>query len=195
MIRIALLDGSLHSSLSTPATQHAQAVAAAIHAFCPQAELLAFPVFTERLISSRTCLIEQLTLAMQSDATLLHCSLGFPTPDPETAQAFDLACQYFRFVIAASPARGNPVYPAHYQGVIKASGDARCTEGEYTYLGTSNVDFAASPHPVNGTGLGGASIGAGRITGLLARACLEQRADVEQLKKNANYRGAERRLI
>lgn len=192
MIRIALLDGSLTDSANTPATQHARAVAAAIHSFCPQAEILSFPVFKQQLVSSRECLVEQLQLALQSDASLLHCSLGFPTPDHLTQQAFALACQQFRLVVASAPARGTPIYPAQYQGVIKASGDARCAEGEYSYLGTAYVDFAASPHQVGG-GQGGASIAAGRITGLLAQACLEQRADLELLKQKAHYKGIERR--
>ncbi|WP_157832821.1 hypothetical protein [Thiolinea disciformis] len=190
MIRIVLLDGPLEPSLTTPAAQHARAVAAAIHVFCPQADILPFPVFSGSLSTNRQRVIEQLEVALLVDGTILHCSFGFPTPDAATEQVFALACQQFRFVVASAPARGKAVYPAGYKGVIKASGDARCAEGEYSWLGTEMVDFAASPWPVGG-GNGGASIAAGRVTGVLARACLEGNASREQLIARANYWGIE----
>lgn len=42
---------------------------------------------------------------------------------------------------ASSPARGGPVYPANYPGVIRVTGDARCAPGQWSWLGSRQADF------------------------------------------------------
>lgn len=202
MITIALLDGPLatrdFSEISiTPAEMHARAVMAAIKSVNQDVLVLSFPVFKDKLSTHRQIVVESLITAMRSDASILHCSFGFPDEDPATASAFNGAVKHFRCVVASSPSRGNSVYPASYPGVLKASGDARAIGRQFTWLNTSTVDFAASPRAPEGFEIAGASIGAARISGLVAGLIDNEGYGVdirERLAELANYKGPERKL-
>ena len=98
-------------------------------------------------------------------------------------------------LVAAAPARGGPVYPAGYPGVLRVCGDARCGPGEWSHLATAQADFGACPDGPDGRP-GGASLAAARFSALLAGALVtEQDADmaVSALIRRAAYHGPERR--
>jgi hypothetical protein len=101
------------------------------------------------------------------------------------------------------PARGAPVYPAAYPGVIRATGDARCAPHELSALrpwffgGCPRLEVAsrmANGHAEGGAG-GGASIGAAWITrAILQEPVVAASAAVAALTARAKYRGPESRM-
>lgn len=202
MIRIALLDGPIHQDFNVndpganPAQRHAEAVKAAVLSTNSDADVVSFPIFEESLRTRRDIVIKALYAAMESDAKVLHCSFGFAQPDRATQKAFFSAVSRFDCVVASSPARGLPVFPASYNGVVKASGDARLTGLMYSWLNTAQVDFAANPRPPIGFSEGGSSIGAARFSGILSAKLAEEDClhDVLLgLRSGASYHGNERK--
>ncbi|MNN94425.1 hypothetical protein D3C81_2130420 [compost metagenome] len=80
---------------------------------------------------------------------------------------------------------------------MRVTGDARCSEQQWSWLNSQQADFAAC---VRGTyaGQSGASLGCAALTGHIASFLGEHRdasnAQVLQwLRDNAHYRGPERR--
>jgi hypothetical protein len=96
-------------------------------------------------------------------------------------------------LVAASPARGEPVYPAAYPGVVRATGDARCAPGEHSWLASAHADFGAhgSAGAVRGASAGCAHVSA-RLAALLAEGASPARA-LGALRERAHYTGAEHR--
>ena len=198
LTRLAVLDGDPDAT-GTAAGAHAHAVSAAIRYHCPHIELRHFPVFSGALRCKKTTVLEQLQAAICSDAKGLHCSFGFSSSDFATETLFRSAVQNFTWIVASAPARGAPVFPAAYADIISASGDARCTADQHSYLNTDSVDFAACPLPPQtiDPALAGASIAAARISGMIAAIMSRGAASREQMLKQlitgAAYTGAERK--
>lgn len=204
MIKVALLDGPIRQGFNTnhssvnPAELHAQAVKAAILSTNPHVDIIAFPIFKHKLSTSREVVLEALYAAMASDAEVLHCSFGFAQADDATQKAFSDAVSRFDCVVASSPARGQPVFPASYPGVLKASGDARLRASEHSWLDSPQVDFAANPRPPEGFSAAGASIGAARVSGIIT-AKLATGTPLKEvlidLQTSASFRGNERKSV
>ena len=106
-------------------------------------------------------------------------------------------------LIASSPARGEAVYQAAYENVIRVSGDARCQSGEFSALFNRQADFSAHAWPLGKTPegvplIGGASYAAAEVTIAVAR-YLSEHDDVsgfdpvEYLRTLCRYSGRERR--
>ena len=101
-------------------------------------------------------------------------------------------------LVAAAPARGEPVFPAAYAGVVRATGDARCGPGELSFLSTRQADFGGHVR-TGATNVAGASVGCAHVT---ARAAAFLSAhpggSAAQLRAwlagQAIYRGPERRV-
>ncbi|MFR0692982.1 hypothetical protein ACLUTX_26560 [Enterobacterales bacterium AE_CKDN230030158-1A_HGKHYDSX7] len=99
-------------------------------------------------------------------------------------------------VCASSPARGEPVFPASYPGVIRVTGDARCAEGEWSWLDSPQADFGAA---VTVGGRSGASLGCAAFSGHLA-ALLVERPELSNvqlvglMRERAVFRGIERKV-
>lgn len=71
-------------------------------------------------------------------------------------------------VAAPSPLQGDPVYPSNYNGIIRATGDARCNQGQVSWLNSSQADFGGfSGKPYSGPA--GASIGCASVTSAVAK--------------------------
>jgi hypothetical protein len=95
-------------------------------------------------------------------------------------------------LVAAVPARGEVSFPARYPGVLRATGDARCAPGEFSYLGT-HADFGAH---VRAGAVVGASAGCARVAARLASLCADGQtpaAALLQLRKSVRYEGPESR--
>ena len=72
------------------------------------------------------------------------------------------------FLVAASPARGESVFPGSYHGVLRATGDARCNVDEFSWLNSSQADYGACvKSSINE--VTGASVGAAYMSGHIAR--------------------------
>lgn len=207
MMRVALIDGPLPADyprciafrpgnvacvVDSPAGQHAAAIAHAIGSLAPDARLISIPVFPA-LLSARTAdLVAALRRASESEADIVHCSLGFARYDAAVAQA--VAALSGRIVVASAPARGGPVWPAALETVIAVQGDARCTVDQWSNLGLPGADYGACPSLAISAEVAGASIAAAHLTGHIARKGVRSTTDARAfLDTQAAFVGRERR--
>lgn len=159
-----------------------------------QAELLLAQVFADSGVASAASVAAAIDWCVAEGGNLLHLSLGLRANRPVLADAIARAQQQGCLVIAATPARGGPVYPAAYPGVIRGTGDARCAPGEISQLAPDTFGGCAWFDSADGRGQG-ASIGAAAITHLLIGepAPLAAARAVAVLAERARYQGPERR--
>lgn len=171
---------------------HGSAVAAAILGQAPAADLIDAQIFHDRITASPAAVAAALRWAVGSGARLATLSLGLPADRPVLRAAVEEALSHGLLLIAASPARGGPVWPAAYPGVIAATGDARCCPGEVSILPAA---FGTCPRRPDGDPrAGGASLAVGHLAGLLAAAApLSYEAALAHLYGIARWQGPERR--
>jgi hypothetical protein len=156
-------------------------------------ELLLGQVFTAPGPTSGAAVAAAIGWAVERRAGLIHLSLGLAGDRAVLRVAVERAIDAGCIIVAAVPARGAPVYPAAYAGVIRATGDARCAPHELSHLGP--WFFGGCPQlEVADRARGGASIGAAWVThAILQQATLAVPAAVEALTARAKYFGPERR--
>ncbi|MDF0731767.1 S8 family serine peptidase [Pseudomonas entomophila] len=194
--RFWLEDGLLREGeVQADSLGHGSAVLAALRAEAGEAPLLMAQVFTGQASTSALQVAAALLWLVEQGATLINLSLGLHQDRPVLRDACAAAQAAGVLLCASSPARGGPVYPASYPGVLRITGDARCTAGQWSWLGTAQADFGA---PVGAAGQAGASLAcatlSGRIFALLrAQPGLKHAALLAWLKDNAAYHGPERR--
>jgi hypothetical protein len=180
----------------TDATGHGTRIAELLTRDRVQAELLLAQVFAGSGIASAASVAAAIDWCLAEGSNLLHLSLGLSADRSVLADAVTRALRHGCLVIASTPARGGPVYPAAYGGVIRGTGDARCAPGEISQLALDT--FGGCPWFDSASGRGqGASIGAATITHLLigeAPPISPERA-IELLAARARYRGPERRRL
>ncbi|MDT4855610.1 hypothetical protein FQZ97_899720 [compost metagenome] len=133
---------------------------------------------------------------VEQDVALVSMSLGLRNDRPVLREACALARTAGILLCASSPAQGEPVYPASYPGVIRITGDARCTPGQWSWLNSAQADFGA--HVTAANGVAGASVGCAALSGIMAgflqRHPGASRQDVLLwLRENAAFVGPERR--
>ncbi len=107
--------------------------------------------------------------ALSGEAQLLHLSLGLRADRVVLAESIAHAVRSGVLVVCAAPARGAPVFPAAYPGVLRATGDARCSRDEIAALDTRTADFGACVAAgLQGSAAArGASIGAAHVSRLI----------------------------
>lgn len=128
---------------------------------------------------------------------LINLSLGLR----RAAAALRLACERAAdagvVLVASSPARGAPVYPAAYPQCIAVCGDARCGPEEISDLAGSNADLGAHPFALDhDAGSGGASFACARVSARLALLLAQGTAPaaaLQTMRAQARYRAPERR--
>ena len=175
-------------------TGHGSRIAAFLTAGDDAVELKLAQVFLSERAASAAALAAAIDWAAAQHAELIHMSLGLEADRAVLAAAIAGAVAAGCIVVASTPARGAPVYPAGYANVIRATGDARCASGEVScldpWLFGGCPRFAAA-----GDASGGASVGAVHVT----RAIIggpkwgSAVAVAAALKANARYLGPERR--
>ena len=145
---------------------HGTMVADIIAASARRVQLLVGQVLNDRGRSTAAAIAAAIDWALRHRAQLLHCSLGLPSDRAVLRTAIGEAVAAGVLVIAATPARGLITYPASYPGVIRATGDARCDDGQISYLGTAGADFGACTlyRSRSGTATRGASVGAAYLS-------------------------------
>lgn len=162
--------------------------------------LATFPIWSAQVFDNRpTTTSLQVAAAIRwlvhADVDLINLSLGLRTDRPVLRAACDEASAAGIVLVASSPARGAPVYPAGYPGVIRVTGDARCEPGQWSWLNSSQADFGAHVDPT--TSFAGASMAcalmSGRIGAHLAH-CDERTAEaaMQFLREGAVFRGPQR---
>ena len=91
--------------------------------------------------------------AVAQGAQLINLSLGLREDHWALRHACAVAHTAGVLLVASSPARGGPVYPAAYPGVVAVTGDARCAEGQWSLL-DSSPGIACGPAALIGAGPG-----------------------------------------
>lgn len=180
---------------------HGSAVARVILRACPEAAIRHAQVFDARPVTSARRVAAAVDwLAGAGDVDLICLSLGLAANRPELAGAVAQARGAGVHLVAAHPARGPAPYPAAYDGVVAATGDARCGWDQLSALGPRLFGAWCNSPERGGQGMGGASLGTARVAGhvaamlLAAGRSLHHDALLARLSGCAVFRGRERRV-
>lgn len=176
---------------------HGSALAATVATTAPGVKLLMAQVFFQQWQTRPAQVAAAIDWLCASGARVINLSLGLRSDRPVLHQACDRALAAGVILVASSPARGEAVFPAAYNGVIRATGDARCDRDEISWLDSPQADVGGCVAAVCGS-VAGASVGAAYISAHIARylqgdsgAGLER--VIEHLRERADYTGPERR--
>ena len=145
---------------------HAGVVAQAVLASAPDARFAVAQVFFDRLVTTAAQAAAALDWLGEASAAVVNMSFGLAADRAVLREACARAAARGIILVASAPARGDPVFPAAYSGIIRVTGDARCAAGELSALDGPRADFGA---PVRVRAAAGASIGAAHVTGEIAR--------------------------
>lgn len=176
-------------------TGHGSRLLALLAAGQPALEFVLAQVFAGEGAASAAAVAAALDWSRGEGATLVQLSLGLAADRPVLAAAVARAVAAGCLVVAAAPARGGPVWPAAYPGVIAGTGDARCGPGELSRLGAAR--FGGCPrYPADAPAGQGASVGAAWVMrALVARGAPQPlAAALAALAAESRYDGPERRL-
>ncbi len=188
--------GHAGSEPQVDALGHGSAVCEAILSHAPSVRLSVAQVFDERGVTSPLQIAAALHWLGEQGVRVINLSLGVRQDRPILRDAVAELVEAGLIVCASSPARGEPVFPASYAGVIRVTGDARCGEGEWSWLDSPQADFGAA---VKVAGRSGASLGCAAFCGHLA-ALLVERPElsnvqlIELMRERAAFRGIERKV-
>jgi hypothetical protein len=177
-------------------TGHGTRIARLLTRDRPQVELVLAQVFASARPTSAAAVAAAVDWCLAERANLLHLSLGLAADRAALAAAIARAAAAGCLVVAATPARGAPVYPAAYAGVIRATGDARCGPDEVSRLAAATFGGCVRPRPDVAPGGRGASVGAAAVSrALLAWVApgSSYAVAVRALAARARYDGPERR--
>lgn len=147
---------------------HGSAVMAIIRHHAPSVNIINAQV----LDAKGRCHTEQLVSALEWLLTLpamhIHLSLGLRTPSDALREVCDALIAAGSILVASSPAMGEPVFPAALPGVLSVTGDARCAVKEWSWFQTEGTRPEYGAHVQWLQGLGGASIAAAHLSGIIA---------------------------
>jgi len=156
---------------------HGAAICDIVTHYAPDILLYNAQVFEAQAVTTAAIVAAAIDWLRAEKVDLINLSLGLRHNRP----VLEVACQRAQtagiIMIASAPARGPMTWPAAYAGVIRATGDARCDDGEISFLESEQADFGGCPRAVEPPGnspplKGGASFGAAHISGQVA-ACLQ----------------------
>lgn len=194
--RFWLEDGVLCEGEPLPdALGHGSAVLARLRAESGGQPVLLAQVFAGQGSTSALQVAAGLLWLVEAGATVVNLSLGLRQDRPVLRLACAEAVAAGVLLCASSPARGEPVYPASYPGVIRVTGDARCAAGQWSWLDTPQADFGAA---VGAAGVAGASLACAAFTGQVAALLREEPGMTRQallhwLEQHAAFVGPERK--
>lgn len=181
---------------------HGSAVAAIIRRACPGAAITHAQVFDDRPVTSALRVAAALhwfaDMDMDRRPALICLSLGLGADRASLRDACARLTGIGTVLVAAHPARGPACYPAAYPGVIAATGDARCGWDDVSQLGPALFGAWCNSPEHGARGMGGASLGAARVSGHLAaimtdRGRLDPGHAIAVLAAHAHHIGPERR--
>ena len=171
----------------------------AMAALAPAARFVVAQVFGDALRTDMGTLAAAVDWLVGEGARVINLSLGVQQDHAPLRAACERAVASGCLLVASTPARGEPVFPAAYPGAIRAMGDARCAPGQHSALLLPHADFGACVLPSDGDRAhAGASLGcahlSGRVAALLAAGVAPTRDAVWQaLVDSAAFHGPERR--
>lgn len=171
-------------------TGHGTRIARVLTADRADVHLLLAQVFDRSARTSAEVVARAVDWCVAQEADLIHLSLGLTADRPVLAASISRALEAGVLVVASVPARGEVPYPAAYAGVIRATGDARCTPGQWSAL-----DEATFGGTVTVPGGAGASVGAAHVTRelTLATGPCDWVTALATLTARARWRGPESR--
>jgi hypothetical protein len=206
-IRVGLVDTRIAPSLAgsiaaakdfaggplSEASGHGTTVARIVLHHAPDARLLCAQAFGPGGQAEPAAVAGALRWLIAERARLVNLSLGLPHDRDVLRAAVAEALAAGLILIASTPARGAPVYPAAYPSVLRVTGDARCQPSELSALGGEPADYGACSRDLDGTP-GGASLAAAHLTGLLALGLKTGGSDAAAIIGRAvRFQGRERR--
>jgi hypothetical protein len=204
VIRVGLVDSAVDRALAgsiaaaksftdvgAHACGHGTTVARIVLHHAPAARLLCAQAFGPGGRTEAAAVAEALRWLTAERAHLVNLSLGLAHDRENLRAAVADALAAGLILVASTPARGVPVYPAAYPGVLRITGDARCGPGEISALGGEPADYGACVRDLEGAH-GGASLAAAHVTGLLAGGLASADAGAI-LERAVRYHGRERR--
>lgn len=177
---------------------HADQVAGLILESAPAAKLVMCSIFGRQSFASVSTVVEALRWLADLNLDLINLSFGTNLYSKELEDVCVWLSSYGTLLICSSPARGKVVYPAAFDCCIAVSGDARCSPGQISFLGTELADFGTHPfvemnNPKAG---GGASFATARLSGLvselIAVGCPRE-AIIKELKDRCSFYGPEQK--
>ncbi len=181
---------------------HGSALAKLILGRVPAIRLMSAQVFDHRGIAAPAVIAAGLDWLVSEGAQVVNMSFGLTQDRAVLAGACCRAVEAGVLLVASVPAVGPTVYPASYAGIVRATGDARCGDGEISYLGEPRADFGARPwlpgiDEVSGAAtIAGASVACARVAAelaaLLAAAPERGAAALARLIKTATPLGPQR---
>ncbi len=164
----------------------------------PHVQLCVARIFDRKLTASANQTAAGIDWLVAQGVQVINLSFGLRQDRLPLAQACQRALDAGVVLVAASPAMGEPVYPASYPGVIRVTGDARCQPDQYSWGPSRQADFGAcvrAGHPqVIGASVATAYISA-RVGGYLQANSgrpLDPAHLQEWLREGAFYQGAQR---
>lgn len=175
---------------------HGTAIATILANSHHRVQLLVARVFEQRPVCPVERVVQALEWLKDEQVDIINMSFGLRESRKELRLACERAARDGILLVAASPARGAPVYPAALGCVIRATGDARCATGELSLLRSTLADFGGCVrHP--GVTVAGASIGCASVTARFAAAMAENGNDWFRglCQRAVHYHGPERRRI
>lgn len=173
----------------------------ALATVAPQARFVVAQVFGDALRTDMATVARAVDWLAGEGAALINLSLGVRQDHEPLRLACERAIVKGCLLVASTPARGGPVFPAAYPGAIRVMGDARCGPGQHSALLLPHADFGACVLPADGDRAhAGASLGcahlSGRVAALLASGVARDREAVWQaLVDSADFHGPERRGV
>ena len=187
--------GSLEDT-SRDLAGHGSALAAVIAA-TGEVELLDARIFDASLRTSAVRAAAAIDWLVEQGARIINLSFGLHEDRCALREACARAIEAGVLIVASAPARGAPVFPAAYPGVLRATGDARCADEEISWLGSAQADAGGMPRTPCGR-VAGASAGCAHVCAALTRLMTRQPeagrvALAEELRRSARYNGPERR--
>jgi len=194
--RFVEADDAYHARAAGPdQLGHGAALTAVIAEGCASAQFCVAQVFGDRLVTSAGQVADAIDWLIEQRVEVINMSLGLAADRAVLAAACARAEAAGVVLCAAAPARGAPVFPAFYPGVLRMTGDARCAPGEHSHLDTAHADFGAHVHSgvpsVVGASAGCAHMSA-KVAELLAAGVAASRVR-DTLCAAARYFGRERR--
>ena len=193
-------DGDTVHALDTglDLTGHGSAVASVIAGHPSAVSLLVAQVIDVSGRTTPAAVAAALMWARSEGAQLIHMSLGLRNDRAVLTAAVRELIEAGIVIVASTPARGVRTYPASYEGVIRATGDARCSAQEISWLDTAHADFGGSValHAKDAAVIRGASIGAAHVSRFIVsrlRPTSGHREVRAALARLAAHRGPERR--
>jgi hypothetical protein len=158
-------------------------------------EIISARVFHDKLVCAPSQIADAIQWLVTMKVNVINMSFGLRNDRSVLRDSCEHALANSITLVAAAPSQGEPVYPSNYNGIIRATGDARCKQNEVSWLDSNQADFggySGKPH----CGPAGASIGCASVTAAISQLKVQypdydQHAIMQCLKQNSSYQGSQ----